>query len=145
MTKKGLKKHSEKYRLLEKNHTKSYFFLYISPLLCVSTASSSQELSNLDSAGASTFESCVAQRSKCLSSVQVYWKTCRDLQTVIISSKSLVSPGLAEPAKALQLQLATAESAQDIANARAFQQALMLPEYCLQVASCRTPNLCIYI
>ena len=52
---------------------------------------------------------------------------------------------LAESAKALQLQLATAESAQDIANARAFQQALTLPEYWLQVASCRTPNLCIYI
>ena len=51
----------------------------------------------------------------------------------------------AEAAKALQLQLATAESAQDIANARAFQQALTLPEDWLQVASCRTPNLCIYI
>lgn len=52
---------------------------------------------------------------------------------------------LAESAKALQLQLATAESAQDIANARAFQQALTLPEDWLQVASCRTPNLYIYI
>ena len=52
---------------------------------------------------------------------------------------------LAEAAKALQLQLATAESAQDIANARAFQQALTLPEDWLQVASCRTPNLYTYI
>lgn len=42
---------------------------------------------------------------------------------------------LAESAKALQLQLATAKSAQDIANARAFQQALTLSEYWLQVAS----------